>query len=104
MRHIYADFIDSVAKPARYLGGEYQSITKDPADVDARIVLAFPDLYDIGMSHLGTRIIYSLLNKNPKIACERAVHAVGGTWSGSFGRGTCRWSPSNRATHCRRST
>ncbi len=72
MRHIYADFIDRVNKPARYLGGEYLSVTKDPATVDARIVLAFPDVYDIGMSHLGTKILYSLLNAHPKIACERA--------------------------------
>ena len=70
MRHIYADFIDRVAKPARYLGGEYLSVTKDAAD--ARVCLAFPDVYDIGMSHLGTKIIYSLLNKDPRIACERA--------------------------------
>jgi radical SAM family uncharacterized protein/radical SAM-linked protein len=70
MRHIYADFIDRVAKPARYLGGEYQSVVK--VDADARVCLAFPDVYDIGMSHLGTKIIYSLLNKEPRIACERA--------------------------------
>jgi radical SAM family uncharacterized protein/radical SAM-linked protein len=70
MRHVYADFIDRVAKPARYLGGEYQAVVKD--NVDARVCLAFPDVYDIGMSHLGTKIIYSLLNKDPRIACERA--------------------------------
>src|SRR5512147_2218017 len=70
MRHLYADFIDRVAKPARYLGGEYQSVVKETAD--ARVCLAFPDVYDIGMSHLGTKIIYSLLNKDPRIACERA--------------------------------
>jgi len=70
MRHLYADFIDRVAKPARYLGGEYQAVVKDVAD--ARVCLAFPDVYDIGMSHLGTKIIYSLLNRDPDIACERA--------------------------------
>jgi radical SAM family uncharacterized protein/radical SAM-linked protein len=72
MRHIYADFIDKVAKPARYLGGEYQQVVKDPASVDLRMVLAFPDVYEIGMSHLGTKILYSLLNKQPRIAVERA--------------------------------
>ena len=71
MRHIYADFIDRVAKPARYLGGEYMSVVKT-GEIDARVCLAFPDVYDIGMSHLGTKIIYSLLNKHPQIACERA--------------------------------
>src|SRR5215813_3200672 len=70
MRHLYADFIDRVAKPMRYLGGEYQAVVKDAAD--ARVCLAFPDVYDIGMSHLGTKIIYSLLNRDPRIACERA--------------------------------
>jgi radical SAM family uncharacterized protein/radical SAM-linked protein len=70
MRHLYADFIDRVAKPMRYLGGEYQAVVKDAAE--ARVCLAFPDVYDIGMSHLGTKIIYSLLNRDPRIACERA--------------------------------
>jgi radical SAM family uncharacterized protein/radical SAM-linked protein len=71
MRHVYADFIDRVAKPMRYLGGEYQAVVKD-GPVDARVCLAFPDVYDIGMSHLGTKIIYSYLNRDPRIACERA--------------------------------
>jgi radical SAM family uncharacterized protein/radical SAM-linked protein len=72
MQHPYSNFVGTVQKPARYLGGEYQSIRKEPASVDARIALAFPDVYDIGMSHLGTKILYSLLNGHPRIACERA--------------------------------
>ena len=72
MNHPYADFVHLVEKPARYLGGEYQSIKKDWDAVDVRFVLAFPDVYDIGMSHLGTKILYAHLNKNPRIACERA--------------------------------
>lgn len=71
MRHLYADFVHRVNKPARYLGGEYQSVTKTGA-MNARVCLAFPDVYDIGMSHLGTKILYSLLNKEADIACERA--------------------------------
>ncbi len=71
MRHPYADFVDRVAKPMRYLGGEYQSVVKPDPGL-ARVCLAFPDVYDIGMSHLGTKILYSLLNKDPRIACERA--------------------------------
>ncbi|HUH01115.1 MAG TPA: TIGR03960 family B12-binding radical SAM protein, partial [Kofleriaceae bacterium] len=71
MRHIYADFVDQVSKPARYLGGEYLSVAKPAGEVDVRIALAFPDVYEIGMSHLGTKIIYSLLNKQPRIAAER---------------------------------
>ena len=72
-RHPYADFIHKVQKPARYLGGEYQSVVKaDRSLVDGTICLAFPDLYDIGMSHLGTKILYGLLNRHDRIACERA--------------------------------
>src|SRR5438477_10827631 len=71
--HPYAEFVSSVEKPARYLGGEYQSIKKDWADpqLAVRLALAFPDVYEIGMSHLGTKILYSLLNKDPRIVCER---------------------------------
>ncbi len=74
MRHVYAEIVDRVAKPMRYLGGEYGSVIKDgPEHADlARVCLAFPDVYDIGMSHLGTKILYSLLNRDPAIACERA--------------------------------
>jgi radical SAM family uncharacterized protein/radical SAM-linked protein len=72
MEHPYAEFVGRVEKPARYLGGEYQSVKKDWSSVDVKIALAFPDIYDIGMSHLGTKILYTLLNKDPRIACERA--------------------------------
>jgi radical SAM family uncharacterized protein/radical SAM-linked protein len=72
MRHPYADFLARVAKPARYVGGEYQEVRKDPADVRARVCLAFPDVYEIGMSHLGTKILYGVLNKTDGVACERA--------------------------------
>mgnify|MGYP003652060961 CR=1 FL=1 len=72
MRHIYSDFIDKVAKPTRYLGGEYLSVNKDPKDVAGRIVLAFPDVYEIGMSHMGTKILYSGLNKEPDLWAERS--------------------------------
>jgi len=70
--HPYASFVHRVEKPSRYLGGEYQSVRKDWDEVETTICLAFPDLYDIGMSHLGTKILYSTLNKDSRIACERA--------------------------------
>src|SRR4051812_32159725 len=70
-RHPYADFLTDVEKPSRYLGGEYQEVRKD-GEVAARVCLAFPDVYEIGMSHLGTKILYGVLNKTPGIACERA--------------------------------
>jgi radical SAM family uncharacterized protein/radical SAM-linked protein len=71
-KHPYAGFLDEVEKPTRYIGGEYHEVRKDPASVEARVCLAFPDTYEIGMSHLGTKILYSVLNKTPGIACERA--------------------------------
>jgi len=71
-RHPYAAFLHRVEKPARYLGGEHQEVRKDPAAVATRVCLAFPDTYEIGMSHLGTKILYGILNKAPNIACERA--------------------------------
>ncbi len=70
-RHPYAPFLHRVAKPARYTGGETNQIVKDPGSVRVRMALAFPDVYDIGMSHLGTKILYSLLNRHPGIAAER---------------------------------
>jgi radical SAM family uncharacterized protein/radical SAM-linked protein len=70
-KHPYADFLGQVEKPSRYVGGEYQEVRKDPAGVEARICLAFPDVYEIGMSHLGTKILYGVLNKTEGLACER---------------------------------
>src|SRR3954471_11932866 len=72
MRHPYSEFLARVDKPSRYVGGEYHEVRKDAADVRARVCLAFPDVYEIGMSHLGTKILYSILNKTAGIACERA--------------------------------
>jgi radical SAM family uncharacterized protein/radical SAM-linked protein len=68
--HPYARFLDAVERPSRYLGGEYLEVVKDAPEL-ARIALCFPDLYDIGMSHLGTKILYSLLNRDARVACER---------------------------------
>jgi radical SAM family uncharacterized protein/radical SAM-linked protein len=70
-RHPYAVFLAQVQKPSRYVGGEYNQVRKDPATVRARVCLAFPDAYEIGMSHLGSKILYALLNKTPGLACER---------------------------------
>jgi len=70
-RHPYSAFLAQVQKPSRYVGGEYNQVRKAPAGVRARVCLAFPDAYEIGMSHLGSKILYSLLNKTPGIACER---------------------------------
>jgi radical SAM family uncharacterized protein/radical SAM-linked protein len=70
--HPYASFVHLVQKPARYIGGEFGSRTKDWDSVDARVCLAFPDVYDIGMSHLGFKILYKILNDHPRTLAERA--------------------------------
>ena len=64
--------LDTVQKPGRYIGGELHRVSKDPRAVSARACLAFPDSYEIGMSHLGLRILYAHLNKDDRIYVERA--------------------------------
>ncbi len=64
-------FLDKVEKPARYTGGEWGSIIKDPASVDVRFAFCFPDTYEVGMSHLGMKILYGLLNARSDTYCER---------------------------------
>ena len=65
------DILERVQKPVRYIGGEWNSVVKDPREVSVRVALAFPDLYEIGMSHLGYRILYGLLNAREGVAAER---------------------------------
>ncbi len=60
-----------VQKPARYIGGELHSIVKDKNTVDFRIALGFPDTYEIGMSHLGLKILYDIINADPHCWAER---------------------------------
>src|SRR6185295_4145195 len=60
-----------VEKPARYVGGEWNAVRKTDDDIQTRIALCFPDTYEIGMSHLGLKILYSLLNKKDGWAAER---------------------------------
>jgi radical SAM family uncharacterized protein/radical SAM-linked protein len=71
--HPYAALLEHVEKPARYLGGEVFSIAKDWSDsaLAATGVLCFPDLYDIGMSHLGTKILYQVVNEQADLLLER---------------------------------
>lgn len=69
--HPYADFLHQVARPARYTGGEFQSVRKDWDAVELRYAMAFPDVYDIGMSHLGTKILYDLVRRLPWALGER---------------------------------
>ncbi len=61
----------NIEKPARYTGGEVNSVYKDPDKVDVRFCMCFPDVYEIGMSNLGVQIIYSVINEHENFWCER---------------------------------
>ncbi|MDR3072054.1 MAG: TIGR03960 family B12-binding radical SAM protein [Clostridiales Family XIII bacterium] len=65
-------YLTQVERPGRYIGNEINAIQKDFAEVDVRFCLAFPDLYEIGMSYTGLQILYGLLNQIPYVFCERA--------------------------------
>ena len=64
-------YLLKVQKPGRYTGGELNSIVKDKSSVEVRFAFAFPDTYEIGMSHLGMKILYSILNDMDGVWCER---------------------------------
>ena len=63
--------LDRVQKPARYMGGEMNAVLKEPDSVAIRYAFAFPDVYEVGMSHLGSRILYDIINKRDDALCER---------------------------------
>ena len=65
------DILMSIDKPARYIGGEFNSVNKNKEDVDIRFCMCFPDVYEIGMSHLGIQILYSMFNSFEDTWCER---------------------------------
>ncbi|MBI4878528.1 MAG: TIGR03960 family B12-binding radical SAM protein [Planctomycetes bacterium] len=65
-------FLNSVQNPAQYLGGEWNRVVKDPARVRVRAAIAFPDSYEIGMSHLGAKILYGVMNSLDFVWAERA--------------------------------
>jgi radical SAM family uncharacterized protein/radical SAM-linked protein len=65
-------YLSRVQRPSRYLGREVNAVFKDPRAVDLRVALAFPDLYEVGMSHLGLGILYDILNQREDIWAERA--------------------------------
>lgn len=71
MRKDIEKILQFVQKPARYCGGELNSVIKDPKKVALRYAFCFPDLYEIGMSHLGMKILYSLVNSREDAWCER---------------------------------
>lgn len=65
------EVLQKVLKPARYTGGEFNSVKKNWSKADCKFVLALPDVYEVGMSNLGLAILYGILNNNEKILCER---------------------------------
>ena len=71
MTDLIQRILPAVQKPARYTGGEYNEIKKDPADVRVRVAYCFPDTYEIGMSNVGMRILYGIMNNMDGVWCER---------------------------------
>ena len=71
MKKITDHILYKVEKPSRYVGGELNQVVKDPKDVDIRFAFCFPDVYEVGMSHLGTRILYHTINARKDTYCER---------------------------------
>jgi len=71
MNRTLEHILPKVQKPARYTGGEFNAVVKDRGEVDLRYALCFPDTYEIGMSNLGCRILYGLMNEMPGVWCER---------------------------------
>ena len=65
------EILMQVEKPARYIGNEVNAVMKNAEEVEVRFAMCFPDVYDIGMSHLGIQILYDMLNKMPDVYCER---------------------------------
>jgi len=65
------EILMKIEKPARYIGGEVNSVMKAPEKVDIRFAMCFPDVYEIGMSHLGIQILYDMFNRREDVWCER---------------------------------
>lgn len=65
------EILMQIEKPARYIGNEVNSVTKDAGKVDIRFAMCFPDVYEIGMSHLGIQILYDMFNRREDVWCER---------------------------------
>src|SRR5262252_9792244 len=72
LRRAVDRLLPRVQMPAQYLGGEHNSVVKGHAGVRGKLVLAFPDTYSLGISHHGLQVLYSIMNADPRWACERA--------------------------------
>ena len=72
MNSVIEKLLIQVQKPSRYIGNELNAVKKDLSKVQLRMALAFPDVYEVGMSHLGLKILYSIVNSRPEFYAERA--------------------------------
>ena len=88
----------SIQQPARYIGGEINSVCKDPSSVDVRFAMCFPDVYDIGMSHLGIQILYDMLNSRCRMCTVSGYIRRGPTWTPSCVKSISRFLPSSPRT------
>ncbi len=73
--HPYEEFLGRLSRPSRYVGGEYGQVSPPPRGDHVRLALAFPDLYELGMSHLGIKILYHEVNSTPGLVAERVFAA-----------------------------
>ncbi|EYE88469.1 Fe-S oxidoreductase [Fervidicella metallireducens AeB] len=71
MVRVTNELLSKVTKPARYTGGEFNEVKKNPNDVSIRFAMCFPDVYEVGMSHLGIKILYHIINQREDSYCER---------------------------------
>src|SRR5215218_11267441 len=72
LKETIARMATRVQTPAQYMGGELNAVVKDHRQVRGKLCLAFPDAYTLGMSHHGFQVLYSIMNADPRWACERA--------------------------------
>ena len=86
---VFEAALAAVEKPGRYTGGEWNSVRKDPARPALRVGLAFPDVYEIGMSYLGQKILYHLINGRPEYARRAGLRPLAGFRGRAAGGGTC---------------
>ena len=91
MNRTLEHILPKVQKPARYTGGEYNAVVKDRRAVDVRYALCFPDTYEIGMSNLGCRILYGLMNQQEGVWCERCYAPWGDMASPTLTSSDFRW-------------
>ena len=77
MTELLQRILPTVQKPARYTGGEYNEVRKDPNETRVNVAFCFPDTYEIGMSNVGMRILYGVMNQMDGVWCQRAFHPWG---------------------------